>query len=142
VDIEGKMDLPHEQQEEMMDASLMHPSLSIIGEKRLFSDELDMSFHEQDDDRPIPKKKGRKKSFIWSHVVTDENGKVHCLHCGMLIRVNIGEKVNHFSFSHRNESRVDVLNLYYLLLCVGGKIAQTFCQIMSKNPISKRQQGI
>jgi hypothetical protein len=87
------MDLPQGNQEEMMDAGLMHQSLSILGQKRLFSDDLDMSFPGQDDGRPIPKKKGRKKSFIWSHVVTDENGKVHCLHCGLLIRVNIGEKV-------------------------------------------------
>jgi hypothetical protein len=44
-------------------------------------------------ERPAPKKKGRKKSFIWAHVVTDEMGKVHCKHCGALIRVNYGEKV-------------------------------------------------
>ncbi len=44
-------------------------------------------------DRNGPKKKGRKKSFIWGHVVTDETGKVHCRHCGQLIRINYGEKV-------------------------------------------------
>lgn len=89
------MDLPisQENQEELIDANLMQQSLSMLGQKRLFSDDLDMSFTGNDDDRPMPKKKGRKKSFIWSHVVTDDQGKVHCLHCGLLIRVNIGEKV-------------------------------------------------
>lgn len=99
----SKMDLPQGNQEEMMDAGLMHQSLSILGQKRLFSDDLDMSFPGQDDDRPIPKKKGRKKSFIWSHVVTDENGKVHCLHCGLLIRVNIGEKVSNFCVEKKSK---------------------------------------
>lgn len=45
------------------------------------------------DNRQTPKKKGRKKSFIWAHVITDETGKVHCKHCSQLIRVNYGEKV-------------------------------------------------
>ncbi len=89
------MELPHEQSEEMMDANLMQQSLNMLGQKRLFSDDLDMSFAGPEEDRPQPKKKGRKKSFIWSHVVTDDQGKVHCLHCGLLIRVNIGEKVSH-----------------------------------------------
>lgn len=45
-----------------------------------------------------PKRKGRKKSFIWSHVVTDDLGKVHCRHCNQLIRVNYGEKVSLYFF--------------------------------------------
>ena len=40
------------------------------------------------------KRKGRKKGFVWSHVVTDpETGKVSCLHCGENIKVAFGEKV-------------------------------------------------
>jgi hypothetical protein len=91
----------------------------LIGQKRAYNDQNDTSLLSVDDrdddeeghdddggnnsglvqsssmdrDRPAPKKKGRKKSFIWAHVVTDEFGKVHCKHCGALIRVNYGEKV-------------------------------------------------
>mmetsp|Transcript_30495 Transcript_30495/g.51050 ORF Transcript_30495/g.51050 Transcript_30495/m.51050 type:complete len:892 (+) Transcript_30495:133-2808(+) len=39
------------------------------------------------------KRKGRKKGFVWSHVVTDQDGRVSCIHCGELIKVNFGEKV-------------------------------------------------
>ena len=89
------MEITSDTQDEMMDANLMQQSLNMLGQKRLFSDDMDISFNGPEEDRPLPKKKGRKKSFIWSHVVCDEQGKVHCLHCGLLIRVNIGEKVSH-----------------------------------------------
>lgn len=46
------------------------------------------------DDDAGEKRKGRKKGFVWSHVVTDEEGKVTCMHCGDLIKVNFGEKVS------------------------------------------------
>jgi hypothetical protein len=46
-----------------------------------------------DDDAGGEKRKGRKKGFVWSHVLTDEEGKVTCMHCGDLIKVNFGEKV-------------------------------------------------
>lgn len=88
------MEITTDPQDEMMDANLMQQSLNMLGQKRLFSDDMDISFNGPEEDRPLPKKKGRKKSFIWSHVVCDEQGKVHCLHCGLLIRVNIGEKVS------------------------------------------------
>ena len=88
------MEITSDTQDEMMDANLMQQSLNMLGQKRLFSDDMDISFNGPEEDRPLPKKKGRKKSFIWSHVVCDEQGKVHCLHCGLLIRVNIGEKVS------------------------------------------------
>lgn len=41
----------------------------------------------------MQKRKGRRKSQIWSHVTVDEHNKVHCRHCGALIRINFGEKV-------------------------------------------------
>mmetsp|Transcript_108495 Transcript_108495/g.212594 ORF Transcript_108495/g.212594 Transcript_108495/m.212594 type:complete len:928 (+) Transcript_108495:64-2847(+) len=46
-----------------------------------------------DEDSAGEKRKGRKKGFVWSHVLTDEEGKVTCMHCGDLIKVNFGEKV-------------------------------------------------
>lgn len=46
------------------------------------------------DDDAGEKRKGRKKGFVWSHVITDEEGKVTCMHCGDLIKVNFGEKVS------------------------------------------------
>jgi hypothetical protein len=46
-----------------------------------------------DDDALGEKRKGRKKGFVWSHVVSDEDGKVSCLHCGEVIKVVFGEKV-------------------------------------------------
>lgn len=39
------------------------------------------------------KRKGRKKGFVWSHVIQDEEGKVSCMHCGEPIKINFGEKV-------------------------------------------------
>ena len=66
----------------------MHHELSLAGKRAFEGDYMD------EGDRPSPKKKGRKKSFIWAHVITDEQGKVHCRHCGQLIRVNYGEKVS------------------------------------------------
>ncbi len=120
------MDDSQEHQEDMMDANLMHQSLHMLGQKRLFSDDLDMSFPGQDDERPMPKKKGRKKSFIWSHVMTDEQGKVHCLHCGLLIRVNIGEKVKII----RIFCFVDIFTLrcnIFLQYASGGAFAEAFC---------------
>lgn len=92
--------------------SHQHPSQSsynmvqgapvMTGQKRAFLDVTDMqsgilpsSMVDADDnlDKNGPRKKGRKKSFIWSHATVDENGKVHCKHCNALIRVNYGEKV-------------------------------------------------
>lgn len=49
-----------------------------------------------DDDGGAEKRKGRKKGFVWSHVLTDEEGKVTCMHCGDLIKVNFGEKVTFY----------------------------------------------
>lgn len=64
-----------------------------IGQKRYAESDAALLLDDSPNDRPMPKKKGRKKSFIWAHVITDEYGKVHCKHCGALIRVNYGEKV-------------------------------------------------
>ena len=33
-----------------------------------------------DEDSAGEKRKGRKKGFVWSHVLTDEEGKVTCMH--------------------------------------------------------------
>lgn len=49
--------------------------------------------HDEDVGAGGEKRKGRKKGFVWSHVLTDEEGKVTCMHCGDLIKVNFGEKV-------------------------------------------------
>jgi len=46
-----------------------------------------------DDHAGNEKRKGRKKGFVWSHVITDDEGKVSCMHCGEIIKVNFGEKV-------------------------------------------------
>jgi hypothetical protein len=62
--------------------------------KRAYGDADYGAMEDVGDNRQTPKKKGRKKSFIWAHVVTDESGKVHCKHCSQLIRVNYGEKVH------------------------------------------------
>jgi hypothetical protein len=65
------------------------------GNKRSYMETDTLALMDDSMDRnQQPRKKGRKKSFIWAHVVTDEFGKVHCKHCGQLIRVNYGEKVS------------------------------------------------
>ncbi|RYH15050.1 DUF4954 family protein [archaeon] len=51
------------------------------------------SGHMGADGMQSPRRKGRKKSYIWSHTVLDENGKVHCKHCNVKISVKYGEKV-------------------------------------------------
>jgi hypothetical protein len=70
----------------------LHPIIA-AAQKRPYAETESSMLMDDNLDRPAPKKKGRKKSFIWAHVITDEFGKVHCKHCGALIRVNYGEKV-------------------------------------------------
>jgi len=96
--------LQSHQQQQQQQQQLLHqqsgvlpPSL-VLG-KRSYGETTDYPgstggvIEDPNDNRQTPKKKGRKKSFIWAHVVTDEVGKVHCKHCSQLIRVNYGEKV-------------------------------------------------
>ena len=89
-----------------------------------------------DDDMGGEKRKGRKKGFVWSHVVTDDEGKVTCLHCGDLIKVNFGEKV-------RNDCRFILRCFYFLiLLCsfpTGRETQKTFHQVVHQEPVSKGQ---
>lgn len=102
----------HDPSGSMADSS--HHSHALMGFKRMYSDLHNNDFQNvlEDMDRPAPKKKGRKKSFIWSHVVTDDQGKVHCRHCGLLIRVNFGEKV----------SRCGLKNICRVNLCIFSRI--------------------
>jgi hypothetical protein len=69
----------------------------LSGQKRIYDDQLQESNQDEDiGEKGGPKKKGRKKSFIWTHVITDEQGKVFCRHCGLQVRVNYGEKVKQY----------------------------------------------
>ncbi len=97
--------MAHQQGMAMMAPPGQHYS-ALAGQKRMYGDH-DLApqssqppqpppqpqYNLQMDDNSGGKRKGRKKSYIWSHTVTDDMGKVHCRHCGMLIRVNFGEKV-------------------------------------------------
>jgi hypothetical protein len=68
-------------------AMAMNTSMSVPMPKRKHNDG-------SEDHASSEKRKGRKKGFVWSHVVTDDEGKVSCMHCGELIKVNFGEKVS------------------------------------------------
>eukprot|EP01039_Chlorochromonas_danica_P001635 gene1635-1784_t len=77
------------------------------------------------DGKPLPRKKGRKKGYIWAHTIVDENGKVHCKHCNALIRVKYGEKVerlrHHFIKScHKSPFQKDTREYEELLETVNN----------------------
>ncbi len=82
---------------------------------------------------------GRKKGFVWSHVVTHEDGRVSCMHCGEPIKINFGEKVPlHLGYCSALE-----LELSYDALAVLGRASpQALHKELHQEPFPEGQQGV